>query len=78
MTRPGKPPRFDLDRTLDRLLTSRVWGFPLMLVLLAVVFWITIAGRERAVANAVASLLIDTIYPIAASSRAAPSACRGG
>ncbi len=37
---------FDLDRTLDRALTSRWLGFPLMLAMLAVVFWITIAGAN--------------------------------
>lgn len=48
--------RFDLDRTLDRLLTSRVWGFPVMLALLAIVFWLTIAG-----ANVPSALLADAL-----------------
>ncbi|HNZ96875.1 MAG TPA: nucleoside recognition domain-containing protein [Thermoanaerobaculia bacterium] len=34
------------ERTLDRLLTSRLFGFPLMLLLLAMVFWITVAGAN--------------------------------
>lgn len=34
VTHPGETPRFDLDRTVDRLVTSRIWGFPLMLLLL--------------------------------------------
>jgi len=34
------------ERTLDRLLTSRLVGFPLMLLLLAAVFWITVAGAN--------------------------------
>jgi len=53
---------FDLDRTLDRLLTSRWLGFPLMLVVLAVVFWITIAGANVP-SNMIASVLIDTVHP---------------
>ena len=35
-----------LDRRLDRLLTSPGTGYPLMLCLLAVVFWLTIVGAN--------------------------------
>jgi len=38
--------KFDFDRQLDRLLTSRRFGFPVMLLLLTLVFWITIAGAN--------------------------------
>ncbi len=53
VTRPGEAPRFDLDRTIDRVVTSRVWGFPLMILLFAVVFWITIVGANYPLAVAV-------------------------
>ncbi len=54
--------RFDLDRTLDRLLTSRVVGFPIMLLLLMLVFWLTVAGAN--VPSAMLSgVLIDTVHP---------------
>jgi hypothetical protein len=33
VTRPDEQPRFDLDRTIDRIVTSRLWGFPLMILL---------------------------------------------
>jgi ferrous iron transport protein B len=46
VTWPDEAPRFDLDRTIDRLVTSRVWGFPLMILLFALVFWITIVGAN--------------------------------
>ncbi len=62
VTRPDKPPRFDLDRSLDRLVTSRTWGFPLMLLLLAVVFWLTIAGANVP-SRMLATLLLDTVHP---------------
>lgn len=32
------------DRKLDRILTSRFTGYPIMLLLLALVFWLTITG----------------------------------
>ncbi|HXG44774.1 MAG TPA: ferrous iron transport protein B [Gemmatimonadales bacterium] len=54
--------RFDFDRRLDRLLTSRTFGFPLMLLILAVVFWITIEGANVP-SGLLASLLIDTVHP---------------
>jgi ferrous iron transport protein B len=53
---------FAFDRKLDDLLTSRVFGFPLMLMLLAVVFWITIAGANVPSAM-LASLLLDDVHP---------------
>ncbi|MBT2290982.1 ferrous iron transporter B [Paenibacillus albidus] len=31
---------------LDNIATSRIWGFPIMLAILGVVFWITIAGAN--------------------------------
>ena len=54
--------RVDVDKQLDRLLTSRWTGFPLMILMLAVVFWITIAGANVPSAM-LATLLIDVIQP---------------
>jgi ferrous iron transport protein B len=39
---------------LDRILTSKLWGFPIMLAMLAVIFWLTIAG-----ANVPSAMLAD-------------------
>ncbi|MCK4871551.1 MAG: ferrous iron transporter B [Phycisphaerales bacterium] len=36
----------DWDHTFDRFITSPAFGLPLMLVLLAVIFWITITGAN--------------------------------
>jgi len=36
----------ELDQRIDRLVTSRVFGLPLMLGVLAVVFWLTIVGAN--------------------------------
>ncbi|HSM51315.1 MAG TPA: nucleoside recognition domain-containing protein, partial [Thermoanaerobaculia bacterium] len=44
--RSGAAEKLPWERTLDRLLTSRLVGFPLMLLLLAAVFWITVAGAN--------------------------------
>lgn len=62
ITRQGVKPRFDLDRAIDSIVTSRVWGFPVMLLLFALVFWITIVGANYPSAM-LAELLIGKIYP---------------
>lgn len=62
-TYPDKPPRFDLDRTIDRLVTSRLWGFPIMFLLFTLVFWITISGANVP-SGWLATLLLDTIHPV--------------
>ncbi|HPU01992.1 MAG TPA: ferrous iron transport protein B [Bacillota bacterium] len=45
------------DRRLDRLLTSKSFGIPVMLALLGVVFWITLAG-----ANYPSQLLAEAFF----------------
>lgn len=61
--RDGEKRRFDLDQTIDRIVTSRTWGFPLMVLLFAVVFWITISGAN-APSRWLSFVLLDTLYPI--------------
>ncbi|GAB6158374.1 hypothetical protein JCM39194_15740 [Desulfotomaculum varum] len=39
-------PGLDWDERLDNILTSRIWGFPSMLLLLGMVFWLTVAGAN--------------------------------
>jgi ferrous iron transport protein B len=57
-----RPPRFDIDRFIDNLVTSRWLGFPVMLFMLTVVFWLTIAGANVP-SGLLASLLIDKFHP---------------
>lgn len=62
ITRPGEKQRFDLDRAIDTIVTHRFWGFPVMLLLFTLVFWITIVGANYP-SQFLAGLLIDTVYP---------------
>jgi ferrous iron transport protein B len=62
VTRTGTRTPFAFDRALDRVLTSRSLGFPLMLAMLAVVFWLTIEG-SNVPSSLLASLLVDTMHP---------------
>ena len=45
------------DRRLDKVLTGRRWGIPIMLGLLAVIFWLTISG-----ANLPSALLANGLF----------------
>ena len=63
VTRPGEKPRFDLDHTIDRIVTHRFWGFPFMILLFTLVFWITITGANIP-SQRLATLFLDIIYPI--------------
>jgi len=62
VTRPDSRTRFDLDRTIDRLVTSRLWGFPIMLMLFAGVLWITIIG-SNVPSGLLADLLLGIVHP---------------
>jgi ferrous iron transport protein B len=51
-----------LDRKLDQAVTSRWLGFPIMLALLALVFWITIAG-SNVPSHLLTVLLVEMVHP---------------
>ncbi|REJ83261.1 MAG: ferrous iron transport protein B [Acidobacteria bacterium] len=61
-TLSGEKQRFDLDSTIDRLVTSRIYGFPLMLLMLTAVFWITIAGANVP-SSMLATFFLDIVHP---------------
>jgi ferrous iron transport protein B len=63
VTRPGAKVRPTFDRTLDRVLTSRLWGFPIMILLFALMFWLTIAGANIP-SGWLATLLVDKLWPV--------------
>lgn len=49
--------RYDLDQRIDRIVTSPIFGLPIMLLLLAAVFWMTIVG-----ANLPSELLATALF----------------
>lgn len=53
----------NFDQQLDRLLTSRRWGFPVMLALLALVFWLTLSGANYP-SQLLYVALIDWLHPL--------------
>lgn len=50
-------PKIDWDKKLDDILTSRVFGFPSMLLLLGMIFWMTVTG-----ANVPSAMLADVLF----------------
>jgi ferrous iron transport protein B len=49
--------RADFDQRIDRIVTSPIYGLPIMAILLATVFWLTIAG-----ANVPSAMLADGFF----------------
>jgi len=49
--------RFDLDQRIDRVVTSPIFGLPMMALILAAVFWLTIAG-----ANVPSAMLANALF----------------
>src|SRR3972149_4137497 len=58
----GQAQNYSFDQKLDKVVTSKAFGFPIMFILLAVVFWLTIAGANVP-SQMLASVLIDKIHP---------------
>lgn len=54
---------YSLEKKIDSIVTSRWLGFPIMFLLLAVVFWITVAGANYP-SGLLANILLDTVHPI--------------
>lgn len=50
------------DRRIDRIVTSKIWGFPLMVALLSIVLWLTIIGSNYP-SGWLSEILVKTIHP---------------
>lgn len=62
VTTPTEKAKFSFDRVLDKLVTSPLFGFPIMFLILAIIFWVTIEGANIP-SSLLATLLIDNIHP---------------
>jgi len=61
VSQDGKREKLRVDQAIDRVLTSRIWGFPAMIFLFAGAFWLTIAGANVPSAM-LGDLLMGTVY----------------
>ena len=59
----GSKPPYNLDLKIDKIVTSKWLGFPIMFLLLAGVFWITVSGANYP-SGLLFSLLVDKLHPL--------------
>ena len=59
---PGRAADPTLDRAIDRIVTSRWLGFPVMFALFALMFWLTVSGANVP-SSLLADLFLGTIHP---------------
>lgn len=62
VTKDNQKSKFRLDAKIDKIVTSKIWGFPIMLFILGIVLWLTIIGANYP-SSMLATLLLDTIHP---------------
>lgn len=53
---------FRVDRSIDHIVTHRIWGFPIMFMLLGLILWLTITGANYP-SQMLSTLLLDYVYP---------------
>lgn len=54
---------FRVDRAIDNIVTSKYLGFPIMLLMLGGILWLTIIGSNYP-SSALSYLLLDQLYPL--------------
>jgi len=60
--RSDRQPGFDLDRTIDKIVTDKRWGFLLMILLFTLVLWLTITGANVP-SKFLATVLLENVHP---------------
>ena len=56
------PRNYTFDSKIDKIVTSKTWGFPIMIGILAVILWLTIEGANYP-SGMLFNLLIEIFYP---------------
>jgi len=54
---------FRLDSKIDKIVTSKTWGFPIMFLILGVILWLTIKGANYP-SSLLANILLDNLHPL--------------
>ncbi len=57
--------KYDFDQKIDRLVTSPITGLPIMLILLAIIIWLTVSG-----ANVASEWIANILFPFGDWARA--------
>ncbi len=53
---------FRLDSKIDKIVTSKTWGFPIMFLILGFILWLTIEGANYP-SSMLANILLDNLHP---------------
>ena len=59
----GEPNPYSFERKLDQVLTSKKYGFPIMILILSIILWLTIQGANYPSAL-LASFFLEFLHPI--------------
>jgi len=62
VTKDNSKTKLRLDSKIDKIVTSKIWGFPIMFFVLAVVLWLTIVGANYP-SSLLAQILLDDFHP---------------
>lgn len=57
-----EPRNYTFDSNVDKIVTSKTWGFPIMIGILSIILWLTIEGANYP-SGILFTLLIEIIYP---------------
>ena len=55
--------RSTFDIRIDKIVTSKTWGFPIMIGVLSIILWLTIEGANYP-SGMLFTLLIEMVYPL--------------
>ena len=58
-----KKPFFDWNRFLDKIITSKITGYPIMMIMLGVVLWLTISGANVP-SGWLTTVFLDKLHPV--------------
>ena len=58
----GSVPKFSFERQLYQILTSKRFGFPIMILVLSIILWLTIQGANYP-SGLLSTLFLEIIYP---------------
>ena len=59
---PNKERNYTFDGKIDRIVTSKRWGFPIMIGILSIILWLTISGANLP-SGLLFTLFIEILYP---------------
>ncbi len=63
VTKDNSKSKLRLDTKIDKIVTSKTWGFPIMFLILAIILWLTIIGSNYP-SSLLAQVLLNDFHPL--------------